>query len=122
MKPHGHNAYFANDAKSLSEAFAAIVNATATGDYATNAPVSGMSAAAENTVYLPSTSFPNWRGHLYAFNIKLKEGQDGYVAWDAGEKLAARAASLRKIFTWDPATNDLVEVTQAKLERASTSR
>ena len=113
-----HNAYFAESAKAIGEAFAAIVNATATGDYATNAPVSGMAAAAPNAVYLPSTGFPNWKGNLYKFNINLDPSDEDYVTWNAGGVLASRPASSRKIFTWNPATNDLVEVTQANLTKA----
>lgn len=125
---HGYNAFFATDAKALGEAFTTIVNATATGDYATNAPVSGMSAGAAEMVYLPSTGFPSWEGHLYAFNTKKKPTEDGYLFpdWnggtcptckgDAGAVLNATDASTRKIFTWDPSNgNALVELTAANL-------
>ncbi len=119
-KPHGHNAYFANNAQALSDAFAAIVNATATGDYATNAPVSGMSATAAEAdiVFLPSTGFPNWRGHLYAFDTKKKPTASDYQKWDAGELLTLTESSARKIFTWNPADNSLVEVNIGNLTEA----
>lgn len=106
----GHNAFFANDAAELGEAFATIVNATAAGDYATNAPVSGMSAAASNMVFLPSTSFPNWNGHLYAFDTNKEVTDPLYLAWDAGDNLNAMPSASRKIFTWNPADNALVEI------------
>ncbi len=116
-----HNAYFAESARAIGDAFVAIVNATATGDYATNAPVSGMSAAASNMVFLPSTGFPNWRGHLYAFDTNKDPADADYLKWDAGALLNATPSSGRKIFTWNPATNALVEVTVANLATAPLS-
>ncbi len=128
---HGHNAYFATSASALADAITAIVNATATGDYATNAPVSGMSASLSSVVYLPSTEFPSWKGHLYAYDTKYKPNEDEYlyVEWDpkdhnpsstrplgdAAEILNERSPSTRKIFTWNPSTKALVEVTTANL-------
>jgi hypothetical protein len=113
---HGHNAFFATSAERLAEALVTIVNATATGDYATNAPVSGMAASAANMVYLPSTDFPAWRGHVYAFDTRLPPTDPAYLVWDAGAVLNATPAASRKIFTWDPSNgNALVEVTTARL-------
>ena len=128
---HGHNAFFATSASALADAITAIVNATATGDYATNAPVSGMSASLSSVVYLPSTEFPSWKGHLYAYDTKYKPNEDEYlyVEWDpkdhnasstrplgdAAEILNERSPGSRKIFTWNPSTKALVEVTTANL-------
>ena len=126
---HGHNAFFPTDSAALSNAISSIVNATATGDYSTNAPVSGMSASAEaaSHVYLPSTEFPSWKGHIYAYDLSKYEvdedtgektwtkrpGYEEYphwLLWDAGLALNATDASARKIFTWNPSTKALVEV------------
>lgn len=115
-RAHGHNAFFATSAQKLAEALVSIVNATATGDYATNAPVSGMSAAAAEMVYLPSTGFPSWEGHLYAFDTSKPPADADYVKWEAGAVLNATPSGNRKIFTWDPANdNALVEVTAANV-------
>ena len=133
-KAHGHNAFFATSAEKLAEALTAIVNATAAGDYATNSPVSGMSAGASHTsiVYLPSTEFPSWKGHIYAFDTTKSPKYDhdddpdtpmvdnpAYLKWDAGEVLnPSTAHATRKIFTWDPANgNALVELTAGNLGR-----
>lgn len=131
---HGHNAFFPTDSTALGNAIAAIVNATATGDYATNAPVSGMavSNAFANTVYLPSTEFPSWKGHVYAYDLSkytvnpttgvrtwtknpLYPDFPHWLVWDAGQVLKTTPAASRKIFTWNPTTNALVEVSEANL-------
>ncbi len=133
-KAHGHNAFFATSAEKLGEALMAIVNATATGDYATNAPVSGMSAGGSlaSIVYLPSTEFPSWKGHIYAFDTSKPAKIDhdnnpatpmidnpAYLKWDAGVVLnPSTAHATRKIFTWDPANgNALVELKSDNLGR-----
>jgi len=133
-KAHGHNAFFATSAEKLAAALTAIVNATATGDYATNSPVSGMSAGSTHSgiVYLPSTEFPSWKGHIYAFDTTkpvLYDHDDdpdtpmvdnpAYLKWDAGQVLnPSTAHATRKIFTWDPANgNALVELKSANLGR-----
>jgi len=121
---HGHNAYFATTSSALADAITAIVNATATGDYTTSAPVSGLTAGSGYMVYLPSTEFPSWRGQFYAFDTRRQQFLDpptnkvpnpDYELWNAADKLNARPSSERKIFTWKLASNgksyDLVEVT-----------
>lgn len=113
----GHNAFFANDAAALGVAFATIVNATAAGDYATNAPVSGMAATASEMIFLPSTSFPNWNGHLYAFNTSKNVGDPLYRK-DFGELLNTMPSASRKIFTWKTDDNSLVEVKVENLDKA----
>lgn len=131
---HGHNAFFPKDSEALGNAITAIVNATAVGDYTTSAPVSGLTAGSGSIVYLPSTEFPSWRGHFYAFDssepVTIPDPNDAtkkipnpaYEKWDAAKKLNARTAASRKIFTWEKANSgkwDLVEVTtgnRAKLQ------
>lgn len=135
-KAHGHNAYFATSAEKLSEAIMSIVNATATGDYATNAPVSGMSAGGihNSIVYLPSTEFPSWKGHIYAYDTSVTAKYDDdndpstpmvdnpaypKIKWDAGEVMNPTTAhATRKIFTWDPSNNNaLLELKTDNLDR-----
>lgn len=130
---HGHNAYFATTSSALAEAITAIVNATATGDYTTSAPVSGLTAGSGTVVYLPSTEFPSWRGNFYAFDTTVEQFLDpphntkpnpGFEKWNAAEKLNARPAADRKIFTWKKASNgkswDLEEVTGTNLATLQT--
>jgi len=138
-KSHGHNAFFATSADDLATAFAAIVAATATGDYATSAPLSGAGAATSNIVVLPSTDYPSWKGHLYAYDSSVVVGNQGTCSawlpecyggvadnsqnpcipclkWDAGQLLteSTTPAANRKIYTWNPASsNALVEVLPA---------
>lgn len=126
---HGYNAFFATDAGAIGEAFTTIVNATAIGDYSTNAPVSGMSAGTPSTIYLPTTGFPTWDGHIYAYDVsKYDPATKTYVrnpaypdhpqwlVWDAGLELNKAASADRKIFTWDPGdSNKLIEVTTTNL-------
>lgn len=124
---HGNNAFFPKDSESLRAAIAAIVNATAIGDYTTSAPVSGLTASAKEIVYLPSTEFPSWRGNFYAFDTTKQQFLDpptnkvpnpAFEKWNAARKLNARSSDERKIFTWQLAVNgkyELVEVTTANL-------
>ncbi len=116
---HGHNAFFATTADTIADAIAAIVNATATGDYATNAPVSGSAAALANLVFVPATGFPSWQGHFYAFDTSLDPTDGNYLNWEAGDVLKKETDTAdRKIYTWDPANgNALVEVTVANLAK-----
>lgn len=109
---HGHNAYFATTAETLAEALTEILNATATGDYTTSAPVSGLSVGAGSQVYLASTEFPEWRGRLQAFDTsKTDPVIPGYLRlWEAGTVLKGRTTD-RAIYTWDPAAgNALVRI------------
>lgn len=125
---HGSNAFFPEDSEALRAAIAAIVNATAIGDYTTSAPVSGLTAGSGYMVYLPSTEFPSWRGQFYAFDTRRPQFLDpptnkvpnpDFEIWNAADKLNARPSSERKIFTWKLASSgksyDLVEVTTGNL-------
>lgn len=112
-------AYFADNTDTLVAAFKKITSSAATGDYATGAPLTGGSAGYGNIVFLSSTQFPSWEGHLYRFDtnkIRADGTRDpGYREWDAAAKLAARNASTRRIYTWNPSTLNLVEVNAASL-------
>lgn len=111
-------AFFAQDTSGLVKAFKEIVAAPATGDYATGAPMSGGAAGSANFIFLPSSNYPLWEGHLYKLNTNsLRLNPDGtttelpgYRVWDAGAVLAAKSADARKIYTWNPSTLNLVEV------------
>lgn len=70
-KSHGHNAFFASTAQDLAQALTDILNAQASGDYSTSAPLSGSGAAMSNIVTLPSTAFPKWLGHFYAYDSSV---------------------------------------------------
>jgi hypothetical protein len=135
-KSHGHNAFFATTAQDLVSAITDIVNATGTGDYTTSAPVAGAGAGASNIVTLPSTDFPNWQGHFYAYDSAVtKAAYDAdntkcyqwrtscyggnstdnstnsciaCLKWDAGYLLTEpkTTAASRKIYTWNPASGN----------------
>jgi hypothetical protein len=109
-------AFFALDTKSIVTAFLEIVASTATGDYSTSAPVSGAAVAAGAIVLLPSTEYPSWRGHLRALDTTKVPASVGYEKWDAGDVLLNPAqpwqptVATRAIYTWDPATGNLIPV------------
>ena len=65
---HGNYAFFASNSAAISNALAAIMAGTATGDYATSAPLSGTAAAQPNILTVASTGFPSWKGHFYAYD------------------------------------------------------
>jgi Tfp pilus tip-associated adhesin PilY1 len=82
---------------------------------------------------LPSTKFPGWLGHFYAFDTTQAPTDTNYVLWDAGDQTklklpgtltAAQVAALkdpanRKIYTWDSSKN-LVAVTTANVAQLQT--
>ena len=113
-------AFFADDTQTLVDAFDAIRAAAAKGDYATGAPVQGpVSGAAQGRgkyVILSSTTYPDWEGHLYKFDTtKFRDDgnhEPGYRVWDAAAILAdpSVSTSVRRIYTWNPSTLNLVEV------------
>ena len=112
-------AFFAGDTSTLVAAFKSITSAAATGDYATGAPLTGATAGYGNIVFLSSTTFPAWEGHLYKLDTSLiaADGtrQPGYRVWDAAVLLAAQDASTRRIYTWNPSTKNLIEVKASSL-------
>jgi hypothetical protein len=109
-------AFFALDTKSIVNAFLTIVASTATGDYSTSAPVSGAAVSAGTIVLLPSTEYPSWRGHFRALDTTKVPASVGYEKWDAGDVLLNPTqpwhptVSTRAIYTWDPATGNLIPV------------
>ncbi|MEO6325277.1 MAG: hypothetical protein ABIT01_01685 [Thermoanaerobaculia bacterium] len=115
---HGNNAFFSTSPQAISNAFDTIINATALGDYTTNAPTSGASVGSGNIVLLPSSEFPSWKGHLYQYLYDFtKLASDPLfqvLKLDAGQILTNTAASARKIYTWDN-NNNLVPVDAAHL-------
>ncbi|BCW94360.1 MAG: hypothetical protein KatS3mg007_2254 [Thermoanaerobaculum sp.] len=104
----GDYAFFADNARSLRDAFAAIVAGLGVGDYATAAPSVASAAAVSSSVgFLASVSYPGFKGHLYAYDLAhptAATGQDRFpLLWDAGAILASGNKGLaRKIYTWDP--------------------
>jgi hypothetical protein len=109
----GDYAFFANDAQSIYDSFLTIINATAAGDYATSAPISGGALTQGNITLLASTEFPDWKGKLRAIDILKPVGDPNRLRWEAGDVLATTPNASRKIYTWDPATLALTEVTRA---------
>ncbi len=111
---HGHNAFFAKNADDLAEALATIIAASASGDYTTSAPVSGLSVGIGSNVYLASTEFPEWAGRLQAFDASKKDplnANDYLRLWEASAVLSARTTA-RNVYTWDPSNaNALVKIT-----------
>ncbi|MGZ5372639.1 MAG: hypothetical protein ACXWDE_12755, partial [Aeromicrobium sp.] len=116
-------AFFASDAKTLYNAFLAIVRGSASGDYTTSSPVSGAAVGLGSTVVLTSATYPLWRGHIYAKDVS------GVTAipptpivdlWDAGDVLTnpsqawhptpSESTAPRKLYTWNPATGALIEI------------
>lgn len=103
-------AFFASNADALAQAFADIVAGVATGDYSTSAPVANpTSTTGGSDVYLATTDFPEWKGHLYCFNAAA---DPVVLRYDAGELLANKPATERKIYTWN-SSKQLVEVSIA---------
>lgn len=104
----GDYAFFADNARSLRDAFAAIVAGLGVGDYATAAPSVASGAAVSSSVgFLASASYPGFKGHLYAYDLAhptAATGQDRFpLLWDAGAILASGNKGFpRKIYTWDP--------------------
>ncbi len=118
-------AFFANDARALSEAFQAIVNGSARGDYTTTPPVSGAAVGVGSTVVLTSAQYPLWRGHIKALDTSgVFASPPGPIVdlWDAGSVLAAPSQPWqpnpdgtaghprRQLYTWNPVSGALVEI------------
>lgn len=138
----GDYAYFALTATALKDAFQAIVAAVAAGDYTTAAPVASSALGAGTVAILASTEFPNWKGHLWAFDTTKNPGIAGYVKWDAGwnlryDKLPADdiaspwvpgavanpayvAPNNRLIYTWNPSTKAMVRISPANATTINT--
>jgi hypothetical protein len=106
-------AFFALDTDAIVRAFSAIVASTASGDYSTSAPVSGGAISLGSIVLLPSTDYPTWRGHFRAYDTA---GATPVLKWDAADVLNdptkpwQPTPATRAIYTWDPATGNLITV------------
>jgi len=113
-------AFFAEDTKTIVNAFLQIVASTASGDYSTSAPVSGGAISLGSIVLLPSTDYPAWTGHLRAFDTA---GPKPVLKWDAATVLNDPDPSkswqptplTRSIYTWNPKTGDLIPVVAGNL-------
>jgi hypothetical protein len=105
---HGDYAYFATTAQALNAAFSTIVAAAASGDYSTAAPVvSSNIAGGSDVAYLASAGYPDWNGHLYAYDVH--DPATPALNWDAGDKLTVSKRDItskpRVIYTWDSSNN-----------------
>src|ERR1019366_5157719 len=106
-------AFFGSDAAFLAASFQKMILALAVGDYTTSASVSAAgSTGHENTVILPSTSFPSWYGHLRAFDTTNPNNL--VPLWDAADVLNAPTQTwqptpaARQLYTWDPSNGNLI--------------
>lgn len=85
----GHYAFFANSAEEIKTAFDKILSSFGTGDYTSSAPVvAAGSSGAGNLAFVASTSYPGWRGHLYAYDLRA---QCGSPDWDCSKPCGWRA-------------------------------
>ncbi len=121
-------AFFTSSAQEFRNAIAQIIAALGTGDYVTSAPaVSSMAGVAEGIGLLASVDYPQFKGHLYAYDVTQAQGPFPLL-WDAGQVLVTgmRARTIpsppqpnnglpRNIYTWKPSTGALI-----KLEATST--
>ncbi len=131
-------AFFATNPTAVYDAFVTILGAIAAGDYTTAAPVASATSTTGTLAILPSTEYPLWKGHLYGFDLTKTVGSAGYLKWDAGYNLTFSTGSAenpagtgtnaayvspanRKIYTWNPSTLALVQVTQANLSNLNTA-
>lgn len=116
---HGNYAYFATNSDALVSAFSAIVAGVAAGDYTTSAPTSSGGVASGLYAFLSSAEFPDWKGHVYAFDVSKPYTDPDYQPWDAGEELSNQPSSQRRIWTWN-AAGDMVEVVPTNLTQLQT--
>ncbi len=108
---HGNYAIFANDPDSLAAALKKIADAGAAGDYVTTAPVSGGTIdGQQNTQYLSSVDYPEWKGHFYALDVSRLPSDPLYEKWDAGQVLRSTDPATRKIYTWNPSSGALIKI------------
>lgn len=131
-------AFFANNTAELEDAFKAIMSGFGAGDYTTAAPAVSASAVG-NVGLLASADFPGWRGHLYAYDLTADCSDsvhwdctantpcgwtDGTkknnCIWDAGQVLSTNRGLERKLYTWNPSTGNMVEMTSANLTTIQT--
>lgn len=131
--PHNY-AFFASSADAFVAGIRKILATMGAGDYTTSPPIVSQSLLASGNPFaiLGSTEFSSLRGHLYAYDVG--QPQNPVFQWDAGANLsdpyidadgnptatstgtanpAYVATDSRKIYTWNPSTLALVEVTAA---------
>ncbi|MGA1863735.1 MAG: PilC/PilY family type IV pilus protein [bacterium] len=108
FKSDGHYAYYASNAEELTASLKRIIYEASAGDYATSAPTSGTGSNSRmvgNIGLLSTCQFPDWKGHLSAFDMSVNK-----ELWDAGEQLDSNhiAYNDRNIFTSDLSSGALV--------------
>lgn len=116
-------AYFVSNAVEFRNAVAQILAALGTGDYVTSAPsVSSMAGVAEGIGLLASVDYPQFKGHLLAYDVSAATGPFPLL-WDAGQVLVTgmQAGNIpnpplpnnglsRSIYTWKPSTGALIKI------------
>jgi hypothetical protein len=123
IPPHGNYAFFATTAESMREAFTAIVTALGAGDYTTSAPSVAADYGSPDVVsFIASATYPQWKGHLYAYDLTKPATDPDYLKWDAGEVLTGgNDGFARQIYTWNPSSgNALVAVSSTNLSAIRT--
>jgi hypothetical protein len=107
-----HYAFFTNTTEAFVTGVRKILATMGAGDYTTSPPVVAPSAAAGGNVsILGSTEFSSLKGHLHVYDVTNPDTP--LYLFDCGEVLAGQTADSRKIYTWNPVTSALVEVTSA---------
>ncbi|MFN3413535.1 MAG: PilC/PilY family type IV pilus protein, partial [Thermoanaerobaculum sp.] len=108
-------AFFTSNAQEFRNAISQILAALGTGDYVTSAPaVSGMAGVASGIGLLASVDYPQFKGHLYAYDVS-RAVTPFPLLWDAGQVLVTgmRMGSVlsppvpnnglpRSVYTWKP--------------------
>ncbi len=100
----GGQAYYADNPAQLQDALGKIFSTITQNCYSFSVnSVSAVRTSAENFTYQasfrPVTDDPFWPGNLRKFGIN-SDGSIGSMVWDAGEKLQAKPASARNIWTY----------------------
>lgn len=115
-------AFFTSTAQQFRNAVAQILAALGTGDYATSSPAAApVSATGVFTAFLASVDYPQFKGHLYAYDISGSEPFP--LLWDAGQVLVTGMAQgtiptppnpnngvPRSIYTWKPSNGALIKL------------
>ena len=97
-------AYLAQNENELGQALELVVYSAVKGSYSTaptstSAGTQQATTVAEGRYALDSrVDFPEWRGHLLAYNLS---GAEPVLAWDAYQKLAVTNWWERRVYTWD---------------------
>jgi Tfp pilus tip-associated adhesin PilY1 len=105
-------AYFAENAAELRDAFKTVFQAIA-GNYSRSNPVVTRDV---DRLYRSYLSLPGWQGHLVAYEVNEK-GELVKKLWDAGEIMNSRGRG--NVYTWP---QDNKEPKREKFEKASAKR